>query len=125
VRFQISEGGYPFIHGYFFDENGPYFRGEGLNHLSDNFFCRADALAFIQAAFAAGQITEEEARVLEKDGALLTLPDHVPSNFERYKAYRLRRSEEKVNRKMRELKEYYGLMFYVNKFRYWLKSFIA
>lgn len=86
MKFQIgTDGTHPFLHGQFFNEHGPYFRGEGLEHLSkDNFFCQQDALAFIQESLASGKITLEEAMVLEKDEALLSLPEEYPPDLAEY-----------------------------------------
>jgi hypothetical protein len=48
MKFQLcSCGGYVITHGHFVDENGPYFRGEGLEHCSENFFCQNDAILFV------------------------------------------------------------------------------
>ncbi len=82
MRFQIgTDGKHPFLHGHFFDENGHYFWGEGIDHLSDNFFCQADAAAFLYEAAEAGKITFYEACALRRDQALLSLPEERPSNL--------------------------------------------
>lgn len=73
-----------FVHGHFFDENGPLFRREGLVHLSGDIFCQTDALAFIQETVDSGKITPEEARVLGRDETLLSLPNEVPSGLALY-----------------------------------------
>ncbi|MBI2121031.1 MAG: hypothetical protein HYT94_05405 [Parcubacteria group bacterium] len=86
MKFQLCTCGYPpFIHGHFFDENGPYLSGKGLEHLSDNFFCQEEAWSFIQEAFGFGKITESEAKMLKKDAVLLALPFKLPPDVEEYK----------------------------------------
>lgn len=86
MKFQICTCNYPpFVHGNFFDERGPYFFGEGLEHLSDNFFCQEEAMVFIQEAFVSGKITEAEVQMLKKDAVLLTLPIKLPSVVREYK----------------------------------------
>lgn len=96
MKFQICTCNYPsFAHGHFFDEHGPYLFGEGLEHLSDNFFCQEEALSFIQEALVAGKVTEAEANALKEDKALLTLPVILPPDVEEY----IKQGPE-VNRKM-------------------------
>lgn len=86
---------FPVIYGNFYDENGPYLREHGLKNLSVNFFCRTDALTFIQEALAAGQITKEEAHLLEKDSALLSLPEKCSFDYALYQQ-RVKDREEKM-----------------------------
>jgi hypothetical protein len=73
-----------FDHGYFFDENGSFFRGEGLDHLSGDIFSQADALAFIQEVLDSGKITLEEAFVIRRGEPFLSLPAERPSGFALY-----------------------------------------
>lgn len=99
MKFQIStDGKNPFIHGHFFDENGPYFRGEGLEHLSANFFCQADATAFLYEAVGAGKITFEEACALRRDQALFSLPEERPSGLALYQKNEKARIERMVTK---------------------------
>jgi hypothetical protein len=85
MKFQICTcKKHSFDHGNFFDENGPFFRGEGLTHLSGDVFCQAEALAFVQEALDSGKITLEEACSLGRDQVLLSLPDEVPSGLVLY-----------------------------------------
>lgn len=82
MKFQLgTDGKHPFIHGHFYNEHGPYFRGEGLEHLSDNFFCQEDALAFLDQAVREEKIALGEAMTLRRDQALLSLPEERPSNL--------------------------------------------
>jgi hypothetical protein len=85
MKFQICTcGKHLFAHGYFFDENGSFFRGEGLDHLSGDMFCQTDALAFIQETLDSGKITLEVAFVLKRGEPFLSLPEECPSGLALY-----------------------------------------
>lgn len=87
-----------FLYGNFYDENGPYLREHGLAHLSGNFFCQVDALAFLQEAVDSGEITLEEACVLGRDPALLSLPEERPSGLALYQKNEKARVERMVTK---------------------------
>jgi hypothetical protein len=119
MKFNIStDGKNPFIHGYFFDENGLYFRGEGLEHLSPNFFCQTDALAFLQEAVGLRKITLEEACELGRDHALLSLPEERPSGLLRYQKNEQARIERMVT------EEGYGQLAVSSESRHSFKRFL-
>jgi hypothetical protein len=85
MKFQICTcGKHLFIHGNFFDENGPYLEGMGMERLSRDIFSQADARTFIQQTLDSGKITLGEACELVRDQVLFLLPEENPSSLAMY-----------------------------------------
>lgn len=113
---------HPFIHGNFFDENGAFFRGEGLVHLSGDMFCQKDTLAFIQEVLDSGKITLEEACELGRDQVLLSLPEETPSNLALYQKNERKRVDNLVTKEgIRQMDTLLESKYSVKRLIVWLK----
>lgn len=113
---------HPFEHGNFFDENGPYFRSEGLLHLSCDIFSQEHALAFIQEALESGKITLEEACAFGRDQILLSLPEESPSNLALYQKNERKRVDNLVTKEgIRQMDTLLEPKYSVKRLIVWLK----